>query len=68
MSNARHIHAVKKADTLIAGILHSLEKRISLEFIAQDIKEVLGYFDEILGKRFSEDLLDRIFSDFCIGK
>jgi tRNA modification GTPase len=68
MSNARHIHAIMRAKNLIAGVLHSLENALSFEFVAQDIKEILGYLDEILGKRFSEDLLDRIFSDFCIGK
>ncbi len=68
MCNARHIFAVKRADSLIAGALHALGKTVSLEFIAQDIKEAVGHLDGILGERFSEDLLDRIFSDFCIGK
>jgi tRNA modification GTPase len=68
MSNTRHIQAVAKADTLMGGVLRSLENRLSLEFVAQDIRDALGLLDEILGARFSEDLLDRIFGDFCIGK
>ena len=68
VGNLRHIESIKKAQKLIAEALNSLDNKLSLEFIAQDIKEALGYFDEILGRRFSQDLLDKIFSEFCIGK
>jgi tRNA modification GTPase len=68
VSNLRHIETIKKVQKFIAGALGSLENKISLEFIAQDIKDALLYLDEILGKQFSEGLLDKIFSEFCIGK
>lgn len=68
VSNLRHIEAISKAQKLIANTLNSLDNKLSLEFIAQDIKEALGFLDDIVGKRFSEDLLDKIFSEFCIGK
>jgi tRNA modification GTPase len=68
VSNLRHIEAIKEAQKLVAGAVNSLDNKLSLEFVAQDIKDVLSYMDDILGKRFSEDLLDRIFSEFCIGK
>jgi len=67
-SNARHIEALKKAQKLVAQAIDSLDNRLSLEFIAQDIKDALLYCDDILGKRFSENLLDKIFGEFCIGK
>ena len=68
ISNLRHIEKLKAAQKLIAEAHDSLVNKLSLEFIAQDVREALGYFDDILGKRFSEELLDKIFSDFCIGK
>lgn len=68
VSNLRHIEALRKAQKFIAEAAGSLDNRLSLEFIAQDIKEALLYLDDILGRRFSEDLLDKIFSEFCIGK
>ena len=68
ISNLRHIEKLKAAQKLIAEAHDSLDNKLSLEFIAQDVREALGYFDDILGKRFSEELLDKIFSDFCIGK
>ena len=68
VSNLRHIEAIKKLQTHINQAVDSLNNKLSLEFIAQDIKDGLNYLDDILGKRFSEDLLDRIYSEFCIGK
>jgi tRNA modification GTPase len=67
-SNTRHIQAIKNAQKLIADTIDSLDNNLSLEFLAQNIKDALGYLDGILGKGFSEDLLDKIFSEFCIGK
>lgn len=68
VSNLRHIEAIKEAKKLIAEAINSLDNKLSPEFIAQDIKDALLHLDDILGKRFSEDLLDKIFSEFCIGK
>lgn len=68
VSNLRHIQTIRQAQKLIAQAINSLDNKLSLEFLAQDIKDVLGCLDDILGRRFSEDLLDKIFSEFCIGK
>jgi tRNA modification GTPase len=70
VSNLRHIESIRKAQKLIAEAANSLDNSLSLpvEFIAQDIRDALGYIDDILGKKFSEGLLDKIFSEFCIGK
>ncbi|MBI3990546.1 MAG: tRNA uridine-5-carboxymethylaminomethyl(34) synthesis GTPase MnmE [Candidatus Omnitrophica bacterium] len=68
VSNLRHIKAIQDAQKLIAESINSLDNKLSVEFIAQDVKDALGHLDDLLGKRFSEDLLDKIFSDFCIGK
>lgn len=68
MSNGRHVAALRHAQKLIAEALDSLDNKVPLEFIAQDTLDALGYLDDILGKRFSQDLLNKIFADFCIGK
>jgi tRNA modification GTPase len=68
VSNLRHTDALSKAQKLVAEATNSLDNKLSLEFIAQDIKDALGSLDYILGRGFSEDLLDKIFSEFCIGK
>jgi len=68
VSSLRHTQALDQAEKLIAEANNSLDNRLSAEFIAQGIKDALGYLDNILGKDFPEDLLDKIFSQFCIGK
>jgi tRNA modification GTPase len=68
VSNLRHIEALKKAEKLIAEALNSLDNKMSLEFAAQGVKDAVLCLEELLGKRFSEDLLDKIFGEFCIGK
>lgn len=68
VGNLRHIQLIRKAQKNIAQASESLDNELSLEFIAQDLREALGFMDEILGKRFSADLLEKIFSEFCIGK
>jgi tRNA modification GTPase len=67
-ANLRHISCLKSAQKLIAQSISSLDNKLSLEFISQDIKDALEEFDVLVGEIFSEDLLDKIFSDFCIGK
>jgi len=68
VSNMRHIETLRSAQKLLAAAVNSLDNSLSLEFISQDIKDTLGLLDEIVGRKFSEDLLDKIFNNFCIGK
>lgn len=68
VSNIRHIASIKKIKKLIAEAINALDNTVSLEFVSQGIRDALEYLDEILGKKFSEELLDKIFSEFCIGK
>lgn len=68
VANLRCIKMLQKAKIIIAQAKDSLDNKLPPEYIAQAIKEALGYLDEILGKKFSEDLLDKIFAEFCIGK
>ncbi len=70
LSNLRHIDKIRKAQKLIAEADNSVDnnKMLSAECICQDIRDALLVLDDILGRRFTEDLLDKIFSSFCIGK
>ncbi len=68
LSNARHIQAVKQAEKFVEEARDSLDNKLSAEFIAQGLKDALSALDGILGTDFSGDLLEKIFSDFCIGK
>ena len=68
VSNLRHIQRIRKMQKSIMHAGKSVKASLPFEFIAQDLKEAIGFLDEILSGRFSEDLLDRVFSEFCIGK
>jgi tRNA modification GTPase len=45
-----------------------LNSGISSDFIAMDIRQALFHIGEITGEISTDDLLDNIFSNFCIGK
>jgi tRNA modification GTPase len=68
ITNLRHIQAVDKAKKLVAQALISLDNKLSAELISQDLQVALDYLEETLGRRFSQKLLERIFSEFCVGK
>jgi len=69
VSNLRHIEAIRRAQKLIAEAANPVDNgALPVELIAQDVKDALGCLDDVLGRRFSEELLDKIFSEFCIGK
>lgn len=68
VSNLRHIRALRDAQELIRQTKQVLADKLPMEFITQNLKDACVYLDKILGKSFSEDLLERIFTDFCIGK
>jgi tRNA modification GTPase len=68
VSSGRQIEELSGARRLIVRAVRSLGEDASLECAAQDIQEAIGSLDDVLGKRFTHDVLDRIFNMFCVGK
>lgn len=68
ITNIRHKMAIEKASTLLSEACESILGNRSPEFAAFDIREALDCLAEITGKTTNEEVLDRIFSTFCIGK
>ncbi len=68
VSNSRHFDALYKTHQSLTAVLEGLENGTTGDFIAMDIRQALHYLGEITGQISSEDLLDSIFSRFCIGK
>ena len=68
LSNLRHKQALEKARQALNQALESLAAGLSAEFIAMDLQEAQAALGEIVGTHTSEDILERIFSQFCVGK
>jgi len=68
MTNLRHKHAVELSLKNIQNAKESIAAGLSAEFAAFDLREALDHLDEITGKKINDEILDKIFSSFCIGK
>jgi tRNA modification GTPase len=68
VTNARHYHALKEVEKSLADIKDGLNNNLASDLLALDIRRCLHYLSEITGDISNEDMLDYIFSKFCIGK
>jgi len=68
VTRLRHKTGLEQAHRSIAEAMRSLERKESGECVALDIRAALDALGEITGSVSTEDILDRIFQDFCIGK
>ncbi|WP_276500971.1 tRNA uridine-5-carboxymethylaminomethyl(34) synthesis GTPase MnmE [Terrimonas pollutisoli] len=68
VTNARHYHALKEAAKSLYDIKTGLDNKLPGDLLALDIRRCLHYLGEITGQVSNEDMLDFIFSKFCIGK
>jgi tRNA modification GTPase len=68
ITNMRHKLAIEKSYKNIQTAKESIEHGMSAEFAAFDLREALDNLDEITGKKINDEVLDKIFSSFCIGK
>lgn len=65
---ARHYECLSRAQGLIDTSLKNLRTGVGEEFLALDLKQALIFLQEVLGKRFDDQIMDRVFKEFCIGK
>jgi tRNA modification GTPase len=68
VTNTRHVDALRRTDQALQAVLEGLQTGITGDFIAMDLRQSLYHLGSITGSISSEDLLDSIFSRFCIGK
>lgn len=68
VTNVRHKQALTLAKTSLLHARQSTRAAMSPEFIALDLRDALNHLGEITGETTTDDILDRIFSTFCIGK
>jgi tRNA modification GTPase len=67
VTNIRHLEALQKTEEALVRVLNGIDT-VTSDFLSMDIKQALHYLGEITGAVTTDDLLENIFSKFCIGK
>ena len=68
ITNIRHKTALKKTKDAIRNIFETIDMGLPMDLISVDLKEALDSLSEITGEISSEDILDHVFGNFCVGK
>jgi tRNA modification GTPase len=69
VTNERHRDCLERASQSLGSFVDGVRSGgAPVTILTADVKEALGALDEIVGKTYTEDILGRIFSKFCIGK
>ncbi|NLK73595.1 MAG: tRNA uridine-5-carboxymethylaminomethyl(34) synthesis GTPase MnmE [Clostridiales bacterium] len=68
ITNIRHKNLLEKAKTFLEDSLSMIERQEPLDFIDIDLKNAWESLGEIIGEAVAEDIIDEIFSRFCLGK
>jgi tRNA modification GTPase len=68
VSRERHHDALNKAEQSLKQVSKGLQARLPLDLVAVDLRAALDHIGTITGHVTTEDILDRVFREFCIGK
>ena len=68
LSNARQISLVKKAKKSIEEALSGIENGLPIDMITIDLHQAFDLLGEIIGQEYSEEIMDHLFANFCVGK
>ncbi len=68
LSNTRHFAALNETKNSLEAVITGLDNQVPSDLVAMDIRHALHHLGEISGEISTDDLLESIFSNFCIGK
>ena len=68
ITQARHFELLQKIQSCLVRAVALITKDESAEFIAFELQDAIRAIHELLGKEFHEQVIDRIFKEFCLGK
>ena len=68
ITNIRHRDALSRARESLKKALGAITDGMPVDFISMDLTDALNILGEITGDSYDGELLDRIFSQFCLGK
>ncbi len=68
ISQVRHRDALTSCRNALANFKDNLDREVNLDLLAIDLRDALDSLGEVTGETTADDVLDRIFQQFCIGK
>lgn len=68
LSNVRQISLAKEANSILEEVEKGIENEVPVDMIEIDIKRAWEKLGEIIGETYTEELIDQLFSQFCLGK
>ncbi len=68
LTSCRHKEAALEASQGVKRVIEGLQEGISAEFVSSDMRDALKALSRIIGKDISEEILNTVFSKFCVGK
>ena len=68
LSNARSISLLKKSLAKLNECIENIKNEVPIDIIELDLKETWNILGEIIGETYTDELIDQIFSRFCLGK
>ena len=68
ISNDRQKNALIKAQNIISGIKLTLDNGLPADLIYVDLEDVISALGEVTGLTVQDEIIDRVFEKFCVGK
>ncbi len=68
LTNARSIALLKRAYEKVQDVEKQIDGKSPVDMLAMDIREIWDNLGEIIGETYEEELIDELFSRFCLGK
>ena len=68
ITNIRHQETLNKAHKHLLDALEGIDNQIPMDIVSIDLRSAVDSLGSITGETVTEDLIDKIFSEFCLGK
>lgn len=68
LSNARQISLVKQAQKAVTDVIEAIENDLPIDMVELDLKNAFDLLGEVIGEEYSEEIIDHLFANFCVGK
>jgi tRNA modification GTPase len=68
ITNSRHKESLIRAKEKCEAALETLDSNLSIDLASIDVRSAWSFLGEVTGETMEEDIIDKIFSEFCIGK